>query len=140
MNLSGGVFERELATLFKRRGYRVELKGGAGDGGIDILAWKDGKTTIIQCKRYKNPAGPAAARELYGSLMASGADRGILACTAGWTKGVEDFVEGLEGKPITLANVWDIIRVAEAVEDNRVEFTPPTPQRASRWRGRRPRW
>ena len=136
MNLSGGQFERELATLFKRRGYRVELRGGAGDGGIDILARKGGQTTIIQCKRYKNPAGPAAARELYGSLMASGADRGILACTAGFTKGVEDFVEGLKGKPITLANVWDIIKVAEAVDGNRAEFTPPAPQRASRRRRR----
>ena len=94
MNLSGGQFEREMATLFMRRGYRVERRGGAGDGGIDILARKDGQTTIIQCKRYKKPAGPAAARELYGSLMASGADRGILACTAGWTKGVEDFRGG----------------------------------------------
>ena len=136
MSLSGIEFEQELGTLFKHLGYRVQSTPRTGDQGIDLILLKGGKTTIIQCKRYKKPAGPAIARELYGSLMASGADRGILACTAGWTKGVEDFVEGLKGKPITLANVWDIIKVAEAVEGNRAEFTSPVPQRASRRRRR----
>ena len=134
MNLSGSQFEREMATLFKRRGYIVELRGGAGDGGIDILARKGGETTIIQCKRYKNPVGPAAARELYGSLIASGADQGILACTAGFTKGARDFVDG---KPIRLVDSWDIIKVAEATDGRRDELPPPMTRHPSR---RRRRW
>ena len=112
MGLSGAEFEQELAALFERRGYRVESTPTTGDGGIDIIARKAGKTTIVQCKRYKSPVGVSVARDLYGTLVSSSADRAILACTGGFTKGVKDFVEG---KPITLVDAWDIIKVAESI-------------------------
>ena len=131
MNLTGGQFERELATLFKRRRYSVELRGGAGVGGIDILARKGGQTTMIQCKRYKNPVGPAADIELYGSLIASDADQGMLACTAGFTKGARDFVDG---KPIRLVDSWDSIKVAEATDGRRDELPPPMTKHTCRMR------
>ena len=114
MNLSGIEFERELAALFQRRGYRVQTTPSSGDQGIDLIARKNGKTTIVQCKRYKNPAGPAIARELYGSLTASRADRAILACTGGFTRGVREFVKD---KPITLIDAWDIIKVEASIQD-----------------------
>lgn len=112
MGLTGAEFERELASLFQSRGYRVESTPSSGDQGIDLIVRKSGKTTIVQCKRHKSPVGPAIARELYGSLIASRADGAILACTGGFTKGVKDFVEG---KPITLVDAWDIIKVADSI-------------------------
>ena len=114
MNLSGVEFERELAALFQRRGYRVQSTPSSGDQGIDLVARKNGKTTIVQCKRYKSPVGPAIARELYGSLIASRADRAILACTGGFTRGVKEFVKD---KPITLIDAWDIIKVEASIQE-----------------------
>ena len=60
---------------------------------------KDGETIVVQCKSHNKPVGPATARELYGAMMDFGADRAILACTAGFTKGARDFVDGGKGKP-----------------------------------------
>ena len=114
MNLSGIEFERELAALFQRRGYRVQSTPSSGDQGIDLVARKNGKTTIVQCKRHKSPVGPAIARELYGSLIASRADRAILACTGGFTRGVKEFVKD---KPITLIDAWDIIKVEASIQE-----------------------
>ena len=131
-SLSGVEFERELGILYGRLGYRVESTPRTGDEGIDLILRKDGKTTIVQCKRQNAPAGPAIARELFGSMTAFGADNGILACTGGFTRGVVEFVQG---KPITLISVSEIVEMAEnaslnVVEDKveyRIERTPVCP-------------
>ncbi len=110
MSLSGLQFERELAALYLKLGYDVQLTPTSGDEGIDLFLKKDNKTTIVQCKSYSQPVGPAAARELYGSLIASEADAAILACTSGFTKGVYEFVRG---KPIELVSSPEIISMSE---------------------------
>lgn len=123
-SLTGFQFEQELGTLYSRLGYSVESTPRTGDEGIDIILRKDGKTTIVQCKRQNAPAGPAIARELFGSMTAFGADNGILACTGGFTRGVVDFVRG---KPIALVSVSEIVEMAEdanfgADSDNKVQY------------------
>lgn len=118
-SLGGYAFEREVGNLYRNMGYRVELTPKSGDQGIDLILMKEGKTTIVQCKRHKRPVGPAVARELYGSLIASGADNAILACTGGFTRGVEDFVKG---KPITLISALDLVRMNEIGKDDVLEI------------------
>ena len=113
MSLSGPEFERELGTLFSHMGYRVESTPVSGDQGIDLILRKDGKTTVVQCKSHRKPVGPAVARELYGSMVASHADSAILACTGGFTRGVEEFVRG---KPIALVSASEIATLGEGVE------------------------
>ena len=111
--LSGLEFERELGNLCERRGYEVSFTPVSGDGGADLILHKDGKTTVVQCKRHKSPASPAVVRELYGTMVHLGADRAILACTGGFTKGVRDFVGG---KPIILVSALDLARMSEVIE------------------------
>ena len=81
MSLDGDEFEQELGTLYRYLGYRVESTPSSGDQGVDLILRKNGKTTVVQCKSHQAPVGPAVARELLGSLVASGADNAILACT-----------------------------------------------------------
>ena len=114
--LSGLEFERELGTLCERRGYKVSFTPVSGDGGADLILHKEGKTTVVQCKRHKSPASPAVVRELYGTMVHLGADRAILACTGGFTKGVRDFANG---KPIILVSALELARMSEAIEGNR---------------------
>ena len=114
MNLSGEEFEREVAVLLQRRGYRgVQLTGRSGDGGIDIRARRRRKSLIVQCKRYQKPVGPSVVRELLGSLVDAKADRALLFCTGGFTQGARQFAKG---KSITLLDVDDIVRVAERIQ------------------------
>ena len=109
-SLGGIEFEQELGKLFKARGYWVEYTPVSGDQGIDLILRKNGKTTVVQCKAQQRPAAPRVVRELYGSMVAYGADDAILACTAGFTDGVIKFARG---KPIELISAWHIARMAE---------------------------
>lgn len=107
-SLGGDEFEREVASLYTRLGYATSLTSGSGDGGIDIIMHKDGKTIIVQCKAHKKPAGPHVIRDLYGTLVNSKADAAILASLAGCTSGVREFIKD---KPITLICEDDLIRM-----------------------------
>jgi restriction system protein len=45
-------FEQLVGEAFRRQGYRVAERGGAApDGGVDLVLLKDGKKTVVQCKR-----------------------------------------------------------------------------------------
>lgn len=112
LKLSGSDFERQLADLYRRVGYSAAVTAGSGDQGVDIVLTRNGKRTIVQCKEHSKPVGPAVARELYGSLVASDADSAILACTSGFTIGVFDFVRN---KPIELVDVETIVRMQETL-------------------------
>ena len=112
--LSGIEFEREMGTLCSHFGYIVESTPRSGDQGIDLILRKNGETTLVQCKSRKSPVGPAVARELLGSLVAfpGGADKAILACTGGFTKGVYEFVRD---QPIQLIDASDLVTLSESV-------------------------
>jgi len=112
LRLTGTSFERELADLYRRLGYSATVTRGGGDKGVDIVLTGSGKMIIVQCKQHSKPVGPAVARELYGTLIASGADSAILACTSGFTTGVLEFVRD---KPIELLDVEAIVRMQETV-------------------------
>lgn len=118
MSLDGEQFEQELGALFRHLGFDVESTPKTGDQGIDLLLRKDGKTTVVQCKAHQSPVGPAIIRDLYGTMVAFGADNAVLACTGGFTKGVREFAQG---KPIILYSATDIARLAEDALQRRTE-------------------
>lgn len=54
----GREYEYQIFMFFKDRGYKVYPKGyfeGVKDEGIDLLAYKDKETLLVQCKNWKNP-------------------------------------------------------------------------------------
>ena len=114
MSLNGRELEIEMEVLCKRLGYRVESTPVSGDGGVDlILRHKSNEKVVVQCKSYKSPVGPAAVRELYGSMMHFGVSKAVLVCPAGFTQGVKEFVKG---KPINLVAAEDLISLASKEE------------------------
>jgi hypothetical protein len=82
--LSPADFERFVAELFASAGYLVRVVGGSGDGGVDVRVWRDGRTGVVQCKRYRpdRTLGPAAVRELVGTRAHERASCAWLATTA----------------------------------------------------------
>ena len=61
-------FEDLLGEAYRRQGYKVEeTLGGGADGGVDLILGRDGKVTLVQCKRWNGaPVGVRQVRELYG--------------------------------------------------------------------------
>jgi restriction system protein len=66
--LSGPDFEKYVAGLMQRQGYRTQLTPASGDFGIDIIASKDGVRTAVQVKRYQANVGIAAVQEVSAGL------------------------------------------------------------------------
>jgi len=96
-----GVFEKE----FTSGGGEVKITRASRDGGVDAVAFDPdpirGGKIVIQAKRYTNTVGVSAVRDLYGTIMNEGANKGILVTTADYGP---DSYEFAKDKPITLLN------------------------------------
>lgn len=112
--LSPTDFEKYVATLFRQKGYKVALRGGTGDHGVDLeLVGLDGRRAIVQCKRYQNTVGEDVVRELYGTLIHERAMRGFLVTTAEISNSAEAWAKG---KPITLIDGPTLVKIAGSLQ------------------------
>lgn len=62
-------FEYYIADILTRSGYKVKVVGGDGrpDGGVDIVARREGVYYLVQCKKYiDRDVGVSHLREFYG--------------------------------------------------------------------------
>lgn len=113
-SLSGRRFENELAELFKKLGYAVEVTSHSDDKGVDIWLYGNSQRIPVQCKAHKRPVGPAIAREFYGAMKHFKSNYGILASLSGFTKGVREYTKG---KPIELININWILDKQKTLEE-----------------------
>ena len=100
-------FEQEVGRWLRRDGWRIEHRGGTGDGGIDLIARRQGETVAVQCKRYAEHAAVSAAqvRELYGAAIALGADAALLVTTGRISAPATNWAANLpEGPPLHLVD------------------------------------
>lgn len=90
-NLDPMEFERVVADYYRRQGYAVEHCGTGGrrrrfDGGIDLKMYRDGKYTIVQCKRENaRQVTHNVGHELLGVLLTEKADHAIVVNTGEFT-------------------------------------------------------
>ena len=93
-------FEQQVAQMLRGRGLTVEVTGGTGDEGVDIIAHDDTPVTggvyLIQCKRYSpdKKVGVAEVRELYGTMQEKQSAKGVLVTSSTFTAGALKFAEG----------------------------------------------
>lgn len=104
------LFERE----FSSNGSQVKVTQASRDGGVDAIAFDSdpirGGKIVIQAKRYTNTVGVAAVRDLYGTVMNEGANKGILVTTSDYGP---DSYEFAKGKPLTLLNGGNLLHLLE---------------------------
>ena len=95
------LFEKE----FNKTGGEVRVTRASRDGGVDAVAFDPdpirGGKIVIQAKRYTNTVGVSAVRDLYGTVINEGANKGILISTADYGPDAYEFARG---KPLTLLN------------------------------------
>jgi hypothetical protein len=90
-------FEQEMARMFTALGYWTEVVGGVNDGGIDIVAYKDGKKYFIQCKKFIiREATPHDVRDFLGAItnFNDPAEKGFFITTNKFTVLAEKTAEG----------------------------------------------
>jgi restriction system protein len=93
------ALENCVAHLLRRLGFRVCHRPATHDQGVDLSISRPGLSAIVQCKHWRHPVGPAVIRDLYGTLLHTGADLGILATTSTVSRSAQRFAQG---KPLLL--------------------------------------
>lgn len=112
-NLSPQELEDFVAKLFKCLGYEVKQTPYSGDGGKDIIAFKDGRKYIIECKRYKKEkVGRPELQKFFGVMNEEGADGGFFVTTGQFT---QTAVEYAQKYGIRLVNANELARMTREV-------------------------
>lgn len=100
------AFEEEVANWFRGKNYTATVTKKSGDGGYDIVLYKDGKKYYVQCKHYNTQVGVKLVREFYGVLVADRVEEGFMVILdKGYTKDAQDFLNGKNIRTITLYNL-----------------------------------
>jgi len=102
-------FEEFISFLFSKLGYETEAVGQSHDGGIDVIAKKDGKISYIQCKKYiSSQVSVGAMRDFYGAIANRLADsKAFFVTTNTFTLEAEKFAED---KPIELVDGFNLLK------------------------------
>ncbi|MFB3882370.1 MAG: restriction endonuclease [Armatimonadota bacterium] len=103
MDLNPYEFENLVVNLFESMGLESKLTRTGRDGGVDAVVYDPrpvlGGKVVVQAKRYRDTVGVSAVRDLYGTMMNEGANKGILVTTSGYGP---DALEFVKDKPIEL--------------------------------------
>lgn len=116
MELDPFEFEHLVANLFAQMGLDTKLTRSSRDGGIDCVAFDSrpvlGGKVVIQAKRYSNTVGVSAVRDLYGTMINEGANKGILVATSSYGP---DAYEFCKDKPIELIDGGGLLYLLQRI-------------------------
>lgn len=102
-------FEHLIAQFmqweFARSGVEVRVTRASRDRGVDAVMFDPdplrGGKYVLQAKRYTRTVDVSAVRDLYGTLLNEGANRGILITTASFDPDAYEFAKD---KPLSLVD------------------------------------
>jgi restriction system protein len=116
MDLTPHEFENLISNLFQKMGLETKLTRSSRDGGVDVVAYDVrpvlGGRVVIQAKRYRHTVGVSAIRDLYGTMMNEGANKGIIAATSSYGPDAYEFAKD---KPIELIDGGSLLYLLEQV-------------------------
>jgi len=116
-SMSWMQFEQLVGEAYRRLGYQIAETGqGGADGGIDLLLRKGGRTTLVQCKQWRNQkVGIAIVREMFGLMTHHRADAVKIVCTGSFSSECEAFCRD---KPIELVDGPALVSLVQAVQSS----------------------
>jgi restriction system protein len=126
MELSPFEFEALVSNLFGKMGLESKLTRSSRDGGVDVVSFDKrpvlGGKVVIQAKRYRHTVGVSAVRDLFGTMMNEGANKGILVTTSGYGPDAYDFARD---KPIELIDGGGLLYLLDQVGTKaRIDMPP----------------
>jgi restriction system protein len=112
-------FSLVVSEAYRRRGYVVEE---SKDGAFDFLLRKDGRATLVQCRRWKvSQAGEGPLKELARAIEKNDAFNGIAITAGAFSEKAQSFAAG---NPITLVSGSDLVELIAVVERKRWRWLP----------------
>jgi restriction system protein len=94
-------FQTMISLAFRQQGYNVREAGLIDtDSGVDLILYKDGQSTLVQCRLWRmRLVDVKLVREMYGLLVHHHADAVKIIAIGNYTDDAQRFVNG---KPIEL--------------------------------------
>ena len=84
--MSGARFEKFIARLYGKLGYKSKRTSATGDQGIDVIVKKGFKKIGIQAKRYNGRVGNSAVQEAAAGKKYYKLDKVCVITNSGFTK------------------------------------------------------
>jgi len=85
-NMTGVEFEAHVSRILSQRGFTdIRFTPATNDQGADLLAKKDGRTIVVQTKRYSCPVGNSAVQEAISALKFYSGDEGWVVTNSTFT-------------------------------------------------------
>ncbi|MGF9757419.1 restriction endonuclease [Microvirga sp. 0TCS3.31] len=84
--MTGREFELYCRDILDEAGWQAVLTPGSGDQGADIIAEKDGRRVVIQCKFYSGTVGNKAVQEAYAAAAFQDAAYAVVVTNSAYTK------------------------------------------------------
>jgi hypothetical protein len=104
--LTPDAFEAWVGDRLRDLDYDVRLTPYQGDHGADLLATRDGETTVVQCKhRPTGVVGEPVLRDLYGAMHHFGAARALLVTTGSVSRAAREW---MADKPMEAWDAYDL--------------------------------
>lgn len=116
--MSGIDFELYVSGLLSQLGFAdIRSTPATNDQGADLLAKKEGRTVIIQAKRYAGPVGNSAVQEVVGALHFYSGDEGWVVTNSTFTRSAKELaqktgirlIDGKELRRLSINNSVDEI-------------------------------
>lgn len=86
-------FEEQCALILCKNGWEAEATRKSGDQGVDVVASKDGKRVVLQCKLYSHPVGNKAVQEVFSGKVFYGADFAAVVSNNEYTQQARELAE-----------------------------------------------
>ena len=122
-------FERLTAQALRGSGFSINESPGEeveSDGGVDLVAARNGYRYVVQCKCWRQEVGVDVVRAIYGVMAARG-DHGCMVASSGrFTKSAWSWARG---KPITLIHGTALARMLDGETLESVISAPSTAER-----------
>ena len=114
LELPPADFEEMVAELYRLMGHQARRTGSVGDHGVDVVVnAKNGEKWVVQCKRWRTPAGESIVRDFYGMMQHEKAAQGAIIATRGFTRPA---MEWAKGKPLHLYDGKDFLSLWEKIK------------------------
>ena len=84
--MTGREFELYCRNVLQEAGWHAALTPGSGDQGADIIAEKDDRRVVIQCKFYNGTVGNKAVQEAYAAAAFQDAPYAVVVTNSVFTK------------------------------------------------------
>ena len=86
-------FEEQCALILCKNGWEAEATKKSGDQGVDVVASKDGKRVVLQCKLYSHPVGNKAVQEVFSGKAFYSADFAAVVSNNEYTQQARELAE-----------------------------------------------